>query len=406
MVRKKKTIAMLLAGGQGSRLGVLTRHKAKPAVTYGGKYRIIDFPLSNCVHSGIDTVGVLTQYEPLELNAYIGTGAPWDLDSITGGVFVLPPYVKGERGEWYSGTANAIYQNNYFIERYSPDHVVVLSGDHIYKMDYSAMVSAHVRTNADVTIAGIRVPMEEASRFGVMNTDAELRIEEFEEKPKNPKSNLASMGVYVFSWKKLQKYLVEDAKDEKSANDFGKNILPAMLKNGERLYAYPFDGYWKDVGTIFSLWEANMELLQESPQLDLYDTSWRILSRNPNRQPHFVGSTARIKNSEISEGCIIYGTVENSVLSSDVIVEKGAVVRDSIIMQGTVVSAKSRVIMSIVDERVLIGESAVVGGGGDISVIGEAAKIREGAQIAPGESVSPGRVIKAGTAVPKAGVAK
>ena len=272
MVTSKKCVAMLLAGGQGSRLGVLTRHRAKPAVQYGGKYRIIDFPLSNCVHSGIDTVGVLTQYQPLELNSYIGTGASWDLDNLTGGAYVLPPYVKGgEKGEWYSGTANAIYQNIYFIERYNPKYIVVLSGDHIYKMDYAKMIDFHEKNSADATIAVIKVPMEEASRFGIMNTDSDLRINEFEEKPKVPKNNMASMGVYVFTWEVVKKYLEEDANNPNSSNDFGKNIIPAMLNGGEKLFAYPFEGYWKDVGTVDSLWDANMDLLSDSPDLDLSD---------------------------------------------------------------------------------------------------------------------------------------
>lgn len=394
MINKKKCVAMLLAGGQGSRLGVLTKQRAKPAVPYGGKYRIIDFPLSNCTHSGIDTVGVLTQYEPLELNAYIGTGAPWDLDGMTGGAFVLPPYVKGERGEWYSGTANAIYQNFYFIERYDPKYLLVLSGDHIYKMDYSAMVQAHEKTEADATIAVIRVPLEEASRFGIMNTAEDLRIIDFEEKPKKPKNDMASMGVYVFTWEKIKEYLIADAKDEKSSNDFGKNIIPKMLSAGERLFAYPFEGYWKDVGTIFSLWESNMELLQDQPALDLYDEAWRIFSRNPNMPPHFVDEHAKVKNSLVSEGCYIYGTVENSVLSAGVTVEEGAVVRDSIIMQRTVVGKDSKVIMSIVDENVKIGTGCSVGGGGDISVVGTHVTVRDGAMVTSGESIGANRIVR------------
>ncbi|MEG0702503.1 MAG: glucose-1-phosphate adenylyltransferase [Christensenella sp.] len=397
MIKKKKCVAMLLAGGQGSRLGVLTKHRAKPAVTYGGKYRIIDFPLSNCIHSGIDTVGVLTQYEPLELNAYIGTGSPWDLDGITGGAFVLPPFVKGERGEWYSGTANAIYQNIYFIEQYNPDYVLVLSGDHIYKMDYSRMIEAHEDTGADATIAVIEVPMEEASRFGIMNTDKDLRINEFEEKPKKPKSNMASMGVYVFNWKKVREYLIADSKDDKSNNDFGKNIIPKMLANGEKLYAYPYKGYWKDVGTIDSLWEANMELLQDDPELNLYDDAWRIFSRNPNKPPHFVDANAKITNCLVSEGCYIYGTLENSIISAGVTVERGAVVRDSIIMQDTIICEKSKVIRSIVDEEVKVERGASIGGKGEIAVVGSKAVIREGATVAAGESVPAKRVIKKAT---------
>ncbi len=394
MMTKKKCVAMLLAGGQGSRLGVLTKQRAKPAVTYGGKYRIIDFPLSNCIHSGIDTVGVLTQYEPLELNAYIGTGAPWDLDGITGGAFVLPPYVKGERGEWYSGTANAIYQNIYFIDRYNPDYILVLSGDHIYKMDYNAMIAAHEQNQADATIAVIRVPMEEASRFGIMNTNDDCSIYEFEEKPKKPKSNMASMGVYVFNWQKVREYLIADSKDEKSSNDFGKNIIPKMLDKGEKMFAFPFEGYWKDVGTIDSLWEANMELLQESPALDLYDEAWRIFSRNPNQPPHFVDENAKIKNSMVSEGCYIYGTVENSILSAGVTVEKGAVVRDSIIMQESVIGEKSKIIMSILDEGVIVEQNCQIGGGGKITVVGSGTIIRKEVSIEAGEMVAANRVVK------------
>ncbi len=388
MMKKKRVVAMLLAGGQGSRLGALTKYRAKPAVPYGGKYRIIDFPLSNCSHSGIDTVGVLTQYEPLELNAYIGTGAPWDLDGMTGGAFVLPPYVKGERGEWYTGTANAIYQNIYFIERYNPDYLVVLSGDHVYKMDYSDMITEHEKNGADATIAVIKVSMEEASRFGIMNTNADLRIEEFEEKPKVPKNNMASMGTYVFSWQKLKNYLMEDAKDKDSSNDFGKNIIPKMLENNEKLFAYPFEGYWKDVGTVYSLWEANMELLHEYPELDLYDETWRIFSRNPNQPPHFVDAGATVKNSLISEGCHIYGTVENSVLSSEVYVGPGAVVKDSVVMQKTRIEANSSVTMSIVDEEVEVGANCKVGAKGEIAVLGFRSIIKDGAEVAAGQSVS------------------
>lgn len=394
MLRKKKTVAMLLAGGQGSRLGVLTKHRAKPAVTYGGKYRIIDFPLSNCIHSGIDTVGVLTQYEPLELNAYIGTGSPWDLDSMSGGAFVLPPYVKGERGEWYSGTANAIFQNMYFIDQFDPDYILVLSGDHIYKMDYSEMINFHAEKGADATIAVIRVPLEEASRFGIMNTQDDLKIIEFEEKPKVPKNDMASMGVYVFDWKKVKDYLIKDSKDEKSSNDFGKNIIPAMLKNKENLYAYPFDGYWKDVGTISSLWEANMELLHEHPALDLNDDSWRIFSRNPNMPPHYVSEYAKVKNSMISEGCFIYGTVENSVLSAGVTVEDGAVVKDSIIMQETTIGKDSQVIMSIIDEGATIESECTVGGNEDITVLGNFSKVRKGATVAPGSKIKAKGVVR------------
>ena len=404
MINKKKTVAMLLAGGQGSRLGVLTWRKAKPAVTYGGKYRIIDFPLSNCVHSGIDTVGVLTQYQPLELNAYIGTGSPWDLDTISGGAFVLPPYVNGETGRWYSGTADAIYQNMYFIEQFEPDNLLILSGDHIYKMNYSWMIREHIQNDADATIAVIPVPIQDASRFGIMNTDPGGRIIEFEEKPEKPKSNLASMGVYVFSWPILKKRLEKDAADPKSSNDFGKNVIPSMLAAGDRLFAYEYGGYWKDVGTVRSLWEANMELLSDFPPLNLYDDPWRIFSRNPNDPPHYTGPDAVVSTSMISEGCGIYGTVEHSVLSNGITVEKGAVVRDSIIMAGTTIGAGSVVEMSIVDENVKIGKSAVVGAPargesrqGKIAVVGAGAVIGKGAHVEAGDQVEPGERIELAT---------
>jgi glucose-1-phosphate adenylyltransferase len=391
MYRKKKTVAMLLAGGQGSRLGVLTYERAKPAVTYGGKYRIIDFPLSNCVHSGIDAVGVLTQYQPLELNTYIGNGSPWDLDTMTGGAFVLPPYVKGKAGRWYSGTADAIYQNMYFIEQFDPEYLIVLSGDHIYKMNYEWLIREHRSKNADATIAVIPVPIEEASRFGIMNTDRNGRIKQFEEKPEHPKSNLASMGVYAFTWPVLKKYLEADAADEASNNDFGKNIIPGMLKGGERLYAYEYQGYWKDVGTIRSLWEANMELLQDYPPLNLYDDPWRILSRNPNEPPHYVDAGAAITNSMVSEGCYIYGTVINSILSHGVTIEKNAVVRDSIIMAESRIGEGSVVDMSIIDEEVKVGKACRIGDYAGathkIAVIGKKAVVKNGASVAAGEQV-------------------
>ena len=300
MLRKKRCVAMLLAGGQGSRLGILTSHMAKPAVPFGGKYRIIDFPLSNCANSGIDVVGVLTQYRPLELNAYIGSGAPWDLDLSSGGAFVLPPYQTGSSGTWYKGTANAIYQNIAFIAQYNPDYVLILSGDHIYKMDYAAMLKHHIHHEADATIAVRQVPWEEASRFGIMNTDAEDNIIEFEEKPKNPKSNNASMGVYIFSWDKLRKYLEADEADPKSSNDFGKNIIPKMLADGNRLTAYTFSGYWKDVGTIASLWEANMDILEERPEIDLHDKSWRIYARNEGYLPQYIDQGAELNRCLIT----------------------------------------------------------------------------------------------------------
>lgn len=385
---------MLLAGGQGSRLYVLTKNRAKPAVTYGGKYRIIDFPLSNCIHSGIDTVGVLTQYEPLELNAYIGTGASWDLDGMTGGAYVLPPYVKGKAGQWYSGTANAIYQNISFIDRYNPDYIVVLSGDHIYKMDYSLMMHEHEENKADATIAVLHVPIEEASRFGIMACDENMQVIEFQEKPEQPKSDLASMGIYTFTWKKLREYLVADAADENSDHDFGKNIIPAMIANGEKLMAYPFEGYWKDVGTIQSLWEANMELLQDHPELDLYDKNWKIFSRNPNAPCCYVDRYAKTSNCMICEGCYIYGTVENSVLSTGVVVEKGAVVRDSILMEGCIVKENARVTMSIIDENTVVEPEARIGGDDIITVLGSNVKVESGARIPEGEMIQPGTVIE------------
>jgi len=395
MHRKKKTVAMLLAGGQGSRLGVLTAEKAKPAVSYGGKYRIIDFPLSNCAYSGIDTVGVLTQYRPLELNTYIGTGSSWNLDTMSGGAYVLPPYSVGESGEWYSGTDNAIYQNSGFIEQYSPTNLLVLSGDHIYKMNYKWMLSVHKEKEAAATIAVIPVPMSEASRFGIMNTDADMLITEFDEKPDVPKNNLASMGVYVFDWKILQKYLQEDDANPDSENDFGKNIIPAMLAAGEKLYAYEFSGYWKDVGTIQSLWEANMELLQDVPPINLYDEPWRIFSRNPNAPPHFVDKHAKIVNSLVCEGCQIFGTVENSILSTGVIVEKGASVYDSIVMEDTRICADAQVDMAIIDEEVLVGKGASVGGANDPNETKkEIAVIGRGVEIAPGNAVSAGTEVR------------
>lgn len=361
MIVKKEWIAMLLAGGQGSRLYALTRDIAKPAVPFGGKYRIIDFPLSNCVNSGIDTVGVLTQYQPLQLNEYLGNGQPWDLDRIHGGVYVLPPYQKIANSDWYTGTANAIYQNINFINRYAPEYVVILSGDHIYKMDYSKMLEFHKEKQADCTIAVMEVPWEEASRFGIMACDEDKKIYEFAEKPKEPKSNLASMGIYIFTWSKLKKYLEEDEANPESENDFGKNVIPAMLQNGERMYAYAFQGYWKDVGTIDSLWEANMDLLDPNVPLDLYDDAWKIYARNPVMPPQYVAEGAVTQNSMISEGCIVEGDVDFSILFAGVTVEKGAVVHDSIIMPGSVIKAGAVVEYSIVAENVVVGENAQVG---------------------------------------------
>lgn len=361
MLPKQEVVAMLLAGGQGSRLGVLTRNVAKPAVPFGGKYRIIDFPLSNCVNSGIETVGVLTQYQPLELNDYIGNGQPWDLDSNNAGVHVLPPYQKQKKTDWYKGTANAIYQNIPFIERYNPDYVVVLSGDHIYKMDYSKMLNFHKEKNAACTIAVYEVPMAEASRFGILNTNEDGSIYEFDEKPKKPKSNKASMGIYVFTWEKLRKYLEEDENDPKSQNDFGKNVLPAMLNAGESMFAYRFEGYWKDVGTIESLWESNMDLLDPNIPLDLNDPEWRIYSRNPVMPPHYVAKGATIQNSLAAEGCNVYGTVDFSVLFAGVYVAPGAVVRDSIIMPGSRIEEGATVQYAIVAENSVVGANSVVG---------------------------------------------
>ena len=361
MYEKKECVAMLLAGGQGSRLYTLTERTAKPAVPFGGKYRIIDFPLSNCINSGIDTVGVLTQYQPLELNEYIGNGQPWDLDRNFGGVMVLPPYQGHDGADWYKGTANAIYQNLNFIDRYSPEYVLILSGDHIYKMDYDKMLDFHKSKNADCTIAVLSVTLEEATRFGIMNTYEDGRIYEFEEKPAHPKSTKASMGIYIFNYKKLREYLIADENDAASSNDFGKNIIPAMLKNGENMFAYPFSGYWKDVGTISSLWEANMDLLGKDPKFNLYDKNRRIFFRTPARPSQYVGDDAIIKNSIITEGCEVYGTVINSVLFSGVYVAPGAVVKDSVVMSDTVIGEGAEVNYSIIDKSVNIGRGAVVG---------------------------------------------
>ncbi len=358
---KKECVAMLLAGGQGSRLYALTQDMAKPAVPYGGKYRIIDFPLSNCVNSGIDTVGVLTQYQPLVLNEYIGNGQPWGLDRAHGGVHVLPPYETAAGKAWYSGTANAIYQNIGFVDRYNPEYVVILSGDHIYKMDYSKMLEYHKETKADATIAVLEVPWEEAPRFGIMSADENGVIYEFAEKPKEPKSNLASMGIYVFTWAKLRQYLIDNENDKDATKDFGKNIIPAMLGNKEKMVAYHFDGYWKDVGTIDSLWEANMDVLDPNVPLDLLDDSWKIYSRNPVMPPHYAGATSRIQNSMVAEGCEIYGMVDFSVLFAGVVIEEGAIVRDSIIMPNSVIKKGAVVEYSIVGENCVIGENAKVG---------------------------------------------
>ena len=359
---KKECVAMLLAGGQGSRLYALTSHVAKPAVPFGGKFRIIDFPLSNCANSGIDTVGVLTQYRPLELNSYIGSGQPWDLDRADGGVHILPPYMReGDQGTWYKGTANAIYQNIGFLDMYDPEYVVILSGDHIYKMDYSKMVDHHKRVGAACTISVLEVTMEEAKRFGIMNVDEQDMIYEFEEKPPQPKSNLASMGIYVFTWSKLRAYLIADEEDPNSSNDFGKNIIPDMLAAGEKMAAYRFHGYWKDVGTIDSLWDANMDMLAPRPSIDLYDPSWPIYARTPIKPPHFTGPESRISHSLVSGGSNIYGTVENSILFHSVTVEEGAEVRYSILMPGVTVKAGAKIEYSIIAENAVIEVNACVG---------------------------------------------
>ena len=361
MYCKKECIAMLLAGGQGSRLYDLTKQIAKPAVSFGGKYKIIDFPLSNCINSGIDTVGVLTQYQPLALNEYVANGAPWDLDRMRGGISVLPPYQGNKHSDWYKGTANAIYQNINFIKRYDPDYVLILSGDHIYRMDYNKMLEQHKATGAACTVATITVPIEEASRFGICNTNPDGSIYEFEEKPKEPKNNQASMGIYIFTTKTLIEYLENDEEDENSSNDFGKNIIPNLLNNGEKLYSYRFEGYWKDVGTISSLWEANMDLIGDDPVISLADQSFRIYSKNTARPPQYVGDKAVIENSLISEGCRIFGTVINSVISGGVIVEKGAVVEDSVIMEDVVVQKSAKVYTAIIDADTIVEAGATVG---------------------------------------------
>ena len=392
MMKKKECVAMLLAGGQGSRLYALTQKTAKPSVPFGGKYRIIDFPLSNCTNSGLDTVGVLTQYQPLILNDYIGNGLPWDLDRTFGGVKILPPYQGQNGADWYKGTANAIWQNMEFINRYDPEYVLVLSGDHIYKMDYAKMLDFHKKKGADCTIAVINVPLEEASRFGIMTTDEEGTIFKFSEKPKNPDSTQASMGIYIFTKSKLEHYLREDNKNPESENDFGKNIIPAMLAAKEKLVAYPFEGYWKDVGTIQSLWEANMDLLGETPVLPLHDESWRIYSRQLSSAPQFIGEGAVVENCSITAGCEIYGTVKNSVLSSDVTIEAGAVVEDSVLLSGVTVRAGATVRYAILDSDVTVGVNATVGApkesGAEIAVIGAGYAVADGEMVPAGAMIS------------------
>ncbi|MGN0469848.1 MAG: glucose-1-phosphate adenylyltransferase [Acutalibacteraceae bacterium] len=397
MYPKQEVVAMILAGGQGSRLGVLTQKLAKPAVPYGGKYRIIDFPLSNCVNSGIEAVGVLTQYQPLVLNEYIGSGQPWDLDSMNSGVRVLSPYQQVKGADWYSGTANAIYQNITYIDRYNPEYVVILSGDHIYKMDYSKMIAFHKANNADCTIAVIDVPLAEASRFGILNTNPDGSIYEFDEKPKVPKSTNASMGIYVFSWDKLRKYLIEDEENADSSHDFGKDVLPRMLSDGQRMFAYPFEGYWKDVGTIDSLWESNMDLLDPNTTLDLNDESWKIYSRNPVVPPQYISDAASVQNSLIADGCDISGKIDFSVLFSNVTVAANAVVQDSIIMPGAVIEEGAVVQYAIVSENTVIGKNAVVGARPEdiddkdqwgIAVIGDNVKIGANAVVPPKAMIS------------------
>ena len=397
MYTKKECVAMLLAGGQGSRLYALTQDMAKPAVSYGGKYRIIDFPLSNCINSGIDTVGVLTQYQPLVLHDYIGNGQPWDLDKIHGGVHALPPFQTALGAQWYKGTANAIYQNINFVDRYDPDYVVILSGDHIYKMDYSKMLSFHKENNADATIAVQEVSLEEATRMGIMICDEDMKITDFEEKPAKPRSTLASMGIYIFTWKKLRQYLIDNENNPEEDKDFGKAIIPNMLNAGEKLVAYPFEGYWRDVGTIDSLWEANMDLLNPNIPLDLYDPSWKIYSRTSNMPPQYVGSSAKVENSMISEGAVVNGNVDFSIIFPGVTIETGATVRDSIIMPGSVIKAGAVVEYAIVGEECTIGEYATIGARPEsvtdkdswgVAVIGHGITVSEGKKIAPKENIT------------------
>ena len=390
---KKSCIAMLLAGGQGSRLYALTQNVAKPSVPFGGKYRIIDFPLSNCANSGIDTVGVLTQYKPLQLNSYIGTGQPWDLDVNDGGVYILPPYLGAhEQGSWFSGTANAIYQNMAFIENYDPENVLILSGDHIYKMDYAKMLEEHIKRDAACTLAVLTVSLEEATRFGILNLGDDGYVCQFEEKPKHPKSDLASMGVYIFNWQKLRKYLIADEKDPNSSKDFGKNIIPAMLNAGEKLWPYRFEGYWRDVGTIGSLWDANMDMLSTST-INLYDPNWPIWSKSPVCPPHYTGEKAEIDHSIVTEGCEINGHVENSVLSPLVKVGDGATVSYSVVMPGAVIGAGAVVEYAIVGENVTVGPGAHIGSAPDgseswnIATLGPNVHVKKGAEVPAGAMV-------------------
>ena len=384
---KNEMVAMILAGGQGSRLGVLTKKLAKPAVPFGGKYRIIDFPLSNCSNSGIYTVGVLTQYKPLELNAHIGIGEAWDLDRTQGGVSILPPYQEEKGGEWYKGTANAIYQNIEFVDRYDPEYILILSGDHIYKMDYTKMLDFHKERQAEATIAVIEVSMDEASRFGIMNTREDLSVYEFEEKPKNPKNNLASMGIYIFNWKTLKKYLKEDEANKNSKNDFGMNIIPSMLGDGNRMVAYPFKGYWKDVGTIDSLWEANMDLIKEDNELDLHEEDWKIYSVNPVRPAQYIGENAKIANSLIVEGCVVNGQVENSILFQGVQIGKNSVIRDSIIMTDAKIGDNVVIEKAIVGTGAIVRKDCKISLGDEIAIIGAKEEVKMGTVIENNKAV-------------------
>lgn len=401
-MRSKECIAMLLAGGQGNRLGVLTNNVAKPAVPFGGKYRIIDFALSNCTNSDIDTVGVLTQYRPLKLNSYIGSGQPWDLDRLEGGVYVLPPFVKGKGGEWYKGTANAICQNIEFIEQYNPVLLLVLSGDHIYKMDYSAMIDYHKKKKADATIAIIEVPWDETSRFGIMNTNENGEIIEFEEKPKAAKSNKASMGVYIFNWEVLRKYLIEDEKNTKSDHDFGKDIIPKLITDEHKVFAYPFKGYWKDVGTIQSLWDANMDLLESPPKFDLYDRAWRIYGRNQGEPPHYIAPGASVKRCIISEGSVIYGKIEHSVIFTGVFVDKECEIKDSIVMPYSKIGRGTHIYNSIIAEGAVIEDNCEIGcvsnklreSPSEFTVIGENVVIPQGMKIIKKIMIDEGAVLK------------
>ena len=396
--KSKEIVAMLLAGGQGSRLHVLTKNTAKPAIPFGGKYRIIDFTLSNCINSGIDTVGVLTQYQPLELNSYIGNGIPWDLNRLDGGVSILPPYVKGKDGQWYTGTANAVYQNIRFIEKYDPEYVLILSGDHIYKMDYSKMAEYHKSTGAACTIAALPVPIEEASRFGIMNTDENGQIYEFEEKPEKPKCNNASMGIYIFTWEKLKKYLTEDERDPESKHDFGGNILPSMIENGEKMMAYRFEGYWKDVGTIDSFWEANMDLLNPKIPLNLSDPNWKIYSRFDSMVPQYIGTNAQIIESMVTENCRIDGKLWYSVLFSGVEVQSGASLNSCVVMSDTKIGKNADIKYAIIADDVIVEDGAVIGDLPEncrdssewgIAVIGKGAIVKSGQVVRPNEMIEP-----------------